>query len=124
MPGGAAGLQNWQARPKKVERERGLSNKSPFLFLYFFVSHSFAFCRYRLIKAHSSKNLVTQWLHGNSLSWTTEERCGDNVFMDQECSWRLKASYARGVAAGMMILLVEAVRQCKELVLSFSFTFP
>ena len=32
MPGGAAGLQNWQARFKKVERELELRNKSPFLF--------------------------------------------------------------------------------------------
>ena len=52
VPGGAAGLQNWQARLKKVESERGLSNKSPFMFVYLFVSDSFTFRRYRLIKAH------------------------------------------------------------------------
>jgi len=41
--------------------------------------------------------------------------------MDPQRSW-LWASYASGVAAGMMILLVEAVTQCKELLLNSSFT--
>jgi len=34
VPGGTAGLQNWQARLRKIKRERRLSNKSSFLFRY------------------------------------------------------------------------------------------
>jgi hypothetical protein len=52
VPGGAAGLQNWQARLRKIKRERRLSNKSSFLFRYFIVSDSFTFSRSGLINAH------------------------------------------------------------------------
>jgi hypothetical protein len=60
VPGGAAGLQNWQARLEKVKREPGFINKLPFLFLYLFVSHSFTFCRYPLSRLIFGEN----WQHG------------------------------------------------------------
>jgi hypothetical protein len=60
VPGGAAGLQNWQARFKKVEKERRFSNKSLFLFLYLIISDFSHFADIDLSRLIFREN----WQHG------------------------------------------------------------